>query len=298
LRATVSRDATVDPAGVGGPACLARGEVARRPLARRLQQTATVDISHRNWVETGARFGHLTKGIIYGLIGALALQVAIGSGGRVAGQQEAAQEVGRQPFGVFLLLAIAAGLFGYAAWRFVEGIKDTAHEGMAKRVLAIVSGVVNAGLAVAVLQMALGKDGSGSQSWVGKMLEQPFGGILLGLIGLGVIGAGLFQLYQAYTKRFLRNFKTNAMSPTERRWVTRAGQAGYGARGVVFPLVGIGMLQAAIDHDPGRTRGLREALLEIARSDHGQLLLGLVAVGLLAFGLFMVASARYRAIPT
>ena len=257
-----------------------------------------MDISHRNWVETGARFGHLTKGIIYGLIGALALQVAIGSGGRVAGQQEAAQEVGRQPFGVFLLLAIAAGLFGYAAWRFVEGIKDTAHEGMAKRVLAIVSGVVNAGLAVAVLQMAFGKDGSGSQSWVGKMLEQPFGGILLGLIGLGVIAAGLFQLYQAYTKRFLRNFKTNAMSPTERRWVTRAGQAGYGARGVVFPLVGIGMLQAALDHDPGRTRGLREALLEIARSDHGQLLLGLVAVGLLAFGLFMVASARYRAIPT
>ena len=258
-----------------------------------------MDTSHRKWVETGARFGHLTKGIIYGLIGALAFQVAIGSGGRVAGQQEAAQEVGRQPFGVFLLLAIAAGLFGYAAWRFVEGVKDTAHEGLAKRAMAFISGFVNASLAVAVLQMALGNErGSGAQSWVGTVLEQPFGGVLLALIGLGVVGAGLFQLYQAYTKRFLRNFKTNAMSPTERRWVTRMGQAGYGARGVVFPIVGIGMLQAALQHDPGRSRGLRDALLEIARSDHGQLLLGLVAVGLLAFGLFMVASARYRAIST
>jgi len=256
-------------------------------------------MSQRKWVETGARFGHLTKGVIYGLIGALALQVAFGSGGRVAGQQEAAQEVGRQPFGVFLLLAIAAGLFGYAAWRFIEGIKDTAHEGMGKRAVALVSGFINAGLAVAVLQMALGKKGgSGAQSWVGVVLEQPFGGILLAVIGISVVGAGLFQLYQAYTKRFLRNFKTNAMSPTEQRWVTRAGQAGYGARGVVFPIVGIGMLQAALQHDPGRTRGLREALLEIARSDHGQLMLGLVALGLLAFGLFMVASARYRAIST
>jgi len=257
-----------------------------------------VDTSHRKWVETGARFGHLTKGVIYGLIGTLALQVALGSGGRVADQQEAAQEIGRQPFGVFLLLAIAAGLLGYAAWRFVEGVQDTAHEGLAKRAMAFVSGVVNASLAVAVLQMALGKSGSGSQSWVGTVLEQPFGGVALALIGLGVVGAGLFQLYQAYTKRFLRNFRTNSMSPTERRWVTRTGQAGYGARGVVFPIVGIGMLQAALQHDPGRSRGLRDALLEIARSSHGQLLLGLVAVGLLAFGLFMVASARYRAIPT
>ena len=257
-----------------------------------------MDTSQRKWVENGARFGHFTKGVIYGLIGALALQVATGSGGRVAGQQEAAEEVGRQPFGVVLLLGIAVGLFGYAIWRFVQGIKDTAHEGMAKRAVAIISGVVNASVAVAVLQMALGKGGSGSQSWVGTVLEQPFGAVLLAIIGGGVVLAGLFQLYQAYTKRFLRDFRTNAMSPTERRWITRAGQAGYGARGVVFPLVGIGMLQAALDHDARQTGGMREALLEIAGSGHGQLLLGLVAVGLLAFGLFMVASARYRAIPT
>lgn len=261
---------------------------------------------HGNWVEKGARFGHITKGVIYALVGALALQVATGAGGRVADQQGAAREIGRQPFGVFLLIAIAAGLFGYALWRFIEGFKGRdagargGHQGMGKRAVAFISGAVNAGLGVAVLQMALGDGGGGggSRSWVGQVLEQPFGAVLLGLVGGGVVVAGSFQLYQAYTKRFLRDFRTGSMSPTELRVVTRAGQAGYCARGVVFPIIGVGLLQAALDHDAAQTRGMREALLEIASSGHGQLLLGLVAVGLLAFGLFLVASARYRAIAT
>src|SRR5688572_27190175 len=78
----------------------------------------------RQWLEKGARFGHFTKGVLYGLIGALALQVAIGSGGRVAGEQEAVGVVAEQPFGVFLLVALAVGLFGYAVWRLIEGVQD------------------------------------------------------------------------------------------------------------------------------------------------------------------------------
>ncbi len=263
-----------------------------------------VDYSQKNWIEKGARFGHFIKGVLYGLIGVLALQVAIGSGGQVAGQEEAAQMVERQPFGVFLLVAIAVGLFGYAAWRLVEGVKggggrDGKH-GTIHRVTAVVSGLLNGALAIAVVQMALGSDsgGGGAKSWVGKLLEQPFGAVLLALVGGAVIVAGLVQFYKAYTKRFLDDFRTGAMSSTERRWITRAGQVGYSARGVVFPIIGVGLLKAALDNNPGETRGTREALMEIAGSGYGQVLLGLVAVGLLAFGLFMVASARYRAITT
>lgn len=259
----------------------------------------------RHWLEKGARFGHFTKGVLYGLIGALALQVAIGSGGKVAGEREAVGVVADQPFGVFLLVAIAVGLFGYAAWRLIEGVQDKRQKGadgkgVAHRAASVVSGLVNGALAVAVLQMALGNGGGGggSRSWVGKVLEQPFGAVLLALVGATVIVAGLFQFYKAYTKKFLEDFRTGQLSPTERRWITRAGQVGYSARGVVFPIIGVGFLKAALDNDPGQTRGTREALAEIASSSAGQLLLGLVALGLLAFGLFMVASARYRAIPT
>jgi hypothetical protein len=262
-------------------------------------------VEHANtWLERGARFGHFTKGVIYGLIGALALQVAIGSGGEVPGQEEAVGVIGDQPFGVFLLIAIAVGLFGYAIWRLIEGIQDKSHKGrdgkgVLHRVAAVVSGVVNGALAVAVVQMALGNGGGGgSRSWVGKLLEQPFGAVLLALIGAAIIVAGLVQLYKAYTKKFLEDFRTGQLSPTEHRWITRAGQVGYSARGVVFPIVGVGFVKAALDHDAGQTGGMREALAEIASSSAGQLLLGLVSVGLLAFGLFMVASARYRAIPT
>jgi hypothetical protein len=258
----------------------------------------------RNWLEKGARFGHFTKGVIYGLIGALALQVAIGSGGRVPGQEDAVGLVADQPFGVVLLLAIAVGLFGYAIWRVIEGAQDkrrkgSGGKGLAHRFASVASGVVNGALAVAVLQLALGNGGGGgSKSWVGALLEQPFGAVLLALIGAGIILTGLFQLYKAYTKKFLEDFRSGGLSPTERRWITRAGQVGYSARGVVFPIVGVGFVKAALDHDPGQSGGMREALVEIASSGHGQLLLGLVSVGLLAFGLFMVASARYRTIPT
>jgi len=270
-------------------------------LARRLQINPPVENS-RDWLEKGARFGHFTKGVLYGLIGALSLRVAIGSGGEVAGQQEAAQVVQRQPFGVVLLIAIAIGLFGYAVWRLIEGVKGTPRKGgegkgMAHRATSVASALVNGSLAVAVLQMALGDGGGGgASSWVGKLLEQPFGAVLLGLIGAAIVAAGFVQFYKAYTKAFLEDFRYNAMSPRERRWITRAGQVGYSARGVVFPIVGYGLLRAALDQNPGEARDTREALLEIASSSNGQLLLGLVAVGLLAFGLFMVASARYRAI--
>lgn len=258
----------------------------------------------RGWIEKGARFGHLIKGVLYGLIGVLSLRVAIGSGGSVAGQEEAVRVVQHQPFGQVMLVAIAIGLFGYSIWRLIEGVKDPGHKGsdgkgIAQRVMAVASGVVNGALAIAVLQAALGNSqGGGSKSWVGKLLEQPFGAVLLGLVGAAIVAAGVYQFYKAYTKEFLQDFRYNAMSPTERRWITRAGQAGYSARGVVFPIVGYGMLRAALDHNPGQTRDTRQALIEIASSGYGQLLLGLVAVGLLAFGLFLVASARYRAMPT
>jgi hypothetical protein len=260
--------------------------------------------SSKGWIEKGARFGHFTKGVLYGLIGALALQVAIGAGGRVAGGEEAARFVGHQPFGQVLLILIAVGLFGYAAWRLIESIKDSEHKGsdgrgLAQRAGAFASGVANGALGVVILQMALGqsKGGDGGNTWVAMLLAQPFGPALVGAIGAAIVITGVVQFYQAYSKKFLEMFRWHTMSAKERRWITRMGQVGYSARGVVFPIIGVSLLRAALDRNASQTRGVREALLEIAHSTAGQVLLGLVAVGFLAFGLFMVASARYRHMP-
>lgn len=267
--------------------------------ARRGEQ---VDTSQR-WVEKGARFGHLTKGLLYGLMGALALQFALGTGGQLAGGQEAAHVVEQQPFGRVLLVLLAVGLAGFAIWRVISGIKDAEHDGqdgkgLAKRAAAVASGLANGALSVAVFQMALGQPsgGGGARSWVGQILAQPFGAVVIAVAGLAIVIAGLAQFYQAYTKKFLEKLDSQGMSPRQRRVVTIMGQVGYSARGVVFPIIGIGLLRAALAHDASQTRGVREALVEIARSGAGQLLLGVVAVGFLAFGSFLVASARHRQI--
>jgi hypothetical protein len=254
----------------------------------------------KSWLENGARFGHFTKGVLYALIGALALQAALGAGGQVGGGQDAARVVADQPFGQVLLVLIGIGLAGYSIWRFIEGIQDTEHngsdgKGMAKRVGAVGSGLANGALAVAIFQMALGESGGGgAKSWVAQLLAQPFGGVLIGAVGIGIIVAGLAQFYKAYSKKFLEKLKVHAMSAKERRWVTRMGQVGYSARGIVFPLIGIALIRAALNHNPGETKGLGEALVDIASSSYGQAMLTFVAIGFLAFGAFMVASAKYR----
>jgi hypothetical protein len=256
----------------------------------------------RDWIEKGARFGHFTKGILYGLMGALALQVALGNGGQVAGSREAARLIERQPLGAVLLLLMAVGFAAYAVWRCLVAIQDSEHKGrdlkgFTQRAGALVGGLANAALAIALFQMALGRSGGrndAARSWVGELLAQPFGAVVVAVVGVGIVIAALVQFHRAYTKKFLGDFRWRSMSRDERRWVTRLGQAGYGAQAVVFSIIGAGLVRAALEKDPGQTRGVREALLDIAHSSAGQILLGVVALGFLAFGSFLIASARYR----
>lgn len=263
-----------------------------------------MDTSNKGWLERGARLGHLAKGLIHGLVAVLALQVALGAGGHIAGDHEAMELIGDQPFGRVLLFLVGVGLAAYAVWRLIEGfggVWERTRGGLLHRLGAFGGGLLNAALSVAVFQMALGDAGEAGEShhprsWVGELLQQPFGEAALGLAGVIIVLVGAFQFYEAYTKKFLHDFRLNKMSRDEQRWVTRAGQAGFVARGVVFPIVGLGLLRAALEHDASETRDTRAALIEIATSPGGQVALALVAIGLLAFGLFMVASARYRRI--
>jgi hypothetical protein len=256
---------------------------------------------HNEWVRKLARVGYAAKGVVYGLIGVLALQAAFGSGGQLAGGQEAVQYIDQQPFGKILLGVIGIGLLGYALWRFIAAAKDPERKaqdgkkGLVKRIGWAGSGVANAAVAFTALQLALGNSAGGSNnSWVAKLMDQPFGQVLVGIIGVGILAHGLGQIGKAYTAKFMQDLRVNQMNAQERKWALRVGRAGLASRGVVFGVVGVFLTKAAIEHNPGQAKGFGEALAAIAASTGGVFMLIVIAAGLVAYGAHELMSAKYR----
>jgi hypothetical protein len=136
--------------------------------------------------------------------------------------------------------------------------------------------------------------GSGQTALTARIMRDvPGGQVLVGLVGLIIIGVGLYQAYQAFTNGFMEELRQEEMSPTERVWTKRIGIAGHSARAVVYSLIGIFVLRAAVTFNPQQAEGLGGALQEIAQQTAGPWILGLVALGLFLFGLYAIIRARY-----
>ena len=247
-----------------------------------------------------ARAGFLARGLIYGIIGILAIKLAIGAGGKTTNQEGALATVARQPFGKVLLILVAIGLGGYAAWRLLHALighgpedSDTAFE----RVAAFASGIVYAGLCAVAVQILLGS-GGGSSSNATKttagVFGWPAGTWLVGIAGAFLIGVGLFQGYRGISQDFLKDSKTEEMRLRVRKWIQWIGTFGHLSRMVVFGLVGVFLIKAAIDYNPNQAVGLDGALAKLANASYGPFLLGIVAAGLIAFGIYSLCDARYR----
>jgi hypothetical protein len=259
------------------------------------------------WVEILARFGYATKGVVYVIVGILAVMTAIGAGGSTTGSSGAIETIAQQPFGRILVGLTALGLIGYVIWRFVQAIMDPEDKGsdakaMIARIGYAISGIVYAGLAFLAARMALSGGGSGGdssqQALTAKLMSQPFGLWLVGSVGAIVIGVGVYHFYLAYKAKFMEEYKSGEMSATERRWAKRIGQFGLSARGVTFAIIGSFFIIAALREDPSEAKGLSGALDTLARQPYGPWLLGIVALGLVAYGVFCFSQARYRRIPT
>lgn len=258
------------------------------------------------WVERLARLGYTAKGIVYAIIGVLAVQAALGTGGKTTDQKGVLGEIATQPFGKFLLALIALGLIGYVIWRFVEAVQNPEHkgndaEGLATRLGAGISGIIYASLAFSAIRLAMGSGASNNsshstQDWTARLMSQPFGQWLVGLGGALIIGLGFYQFYKAYKAKFRKHLKLQEMSSTEETWATRLGRFGEAARGVVFVIIGFFLLEAARQSDPNQARGLDGALKSLAQQPYGPWLLGIVALGLVAYGIHMGVQARYRRI--
>ena len=264
--------------------------------------------SPRRWVEPAARAGYATKGVLYGLIGALALAAVSGNGGTVGGTEEAQRTIADQPFGQVLLGLIGAGMFALAAWRFVQAIRDpegatrrAPKTGVLKRIGWVAGGIAHGAVGVAAFQLALGDpSSSGSErEWVSKVLAwQPVGPILIGIAGAALVLFALSQIYAAWTTDFTRHLRITEMTASQRRWATRIGRLGLFSRGVVFTIIGAGLVQAALNVSPGETRDVGGALRELGAQPYGAVLLGIIAAGLLAYGVYGLVEARFRRIPS
>lgn len=273
-------------------------ENTKRQVEHTARRTATP------WIERLARFGLASKGIVYIIVGVLAVQAATGPGGKTTDTQGALTTIAEQPSGTFLLSLVAIGLIGYVLWRFVQAIMDPEHKGteakgIVQRLGIAMSGLAYASLALSAVKLALGSGGSNqnaSKDWTARLLAQPFGRWLIIIIGVVVIGVGLTQLHNAYSAKFREKFKLAQMSPTEQIWMTRLGRLGLAARGVIFGVIGGFLIQAALQSNPNKAQGLDGALQELARQPFGPWILGTVATGLVAYGVYMLSQARYRRI--
>jgi hypothetical protein len=255
----------------------------------------------QNPVETLARFGYGARGVVYGLVGGLALLAAIGSGGQTGGSRSALQTLLSQPFGKFWLIVIALGLFGFCTWRILEALTDADRrgsdmKGMGIRAAHLISGFIYAGLAISALNLALGRGSTGgedraAQDWTAWLMSQPFGQWLVGLIGLAIAGTGLAFIWKAW-----RGNVTERLSlPADKRdWIVTLGRMGFAARGVVFLMIGGFLVLAALRASSSEVHGLGGSLQALQQQPYGWALLALTALGLFAFGLFGLVQARYR----
>jgi hypothetical protein len=256
--------------------------------AMELEQDAR---SERGWYCALARTGLVAKGISFGIVGALALKLALGDGGKATSREGALEQIAGSGWGKLLIGALALGFAAYAIWRFVQAFvtdKWSERAGYTGR------GIIYAGLTYSACKLLVGAGGSGSQNERARkttdtVLDWPGGKLLVIVGGLVIVGVGVWNLYRGVTKKFEKKWRHGYST-----WGSRAGVAGHIARFVVFGLIGVFAIKAALDFDPQDAVGFDGALQKLAHASYGPALLGLTAAGLVAYGIYCLVDARYR----
>ncbi|WP_448192143.1 DUF1206 domain-containing protein [Azospirillum sp. sgz301742] len=253
-------------------------------------------------IEGLARLGYAARGVVYLVIGWFAITAAQGHN-RPTDTKGALAELFDKPYGAVLLGVVALGLAGYALWRVVGAVADVDNRGHAARGLAVraghlIAGGIHVALAFYCLKLLAGRGGretseTTAHDWTARLLDMPLGPWLVAALGIGIAGFGVSQMVRAYKADFMPLLSCDADTA---RVVKPLGQAGFAARGMVFVLVGMFFVLAAWDADAMESGGMIKAFRWLQTQPYGPWLLGAVALGLLAFGVFSVVQAVYRRI--
>jgi hypothetical protein len=281
--------------------------VTRRRRSRPRRRAADVGRAapeRAGWPERLARLGYLAKGVVYLVLGGSGLLVAVGLAERARGSPAAMRVVVRLPLGYVLGAALVVGLVGYAALSFVAAVRDPEGNargvrGAALRLADACTGVAYTGLAATALRLLVDPRhdaGALGAGWSALLFRVRGGAAVLVMAGVVLVAIGAYLWVKAATAPFARMLERRRMRPDVARWVVRLARAGTLARGVLFALCGGMLARAGWRRDPDAVGDFGDALTLLGARPAGQVLLGLVALGCVAYGAYQIAKARLRRI--
>ena len=247
--------------------------------------------------------GYGAKGVIYFLIGILAIEAAILPERRAAGTYNALKHLSGQPLGSVMLCLLAIGICGYVLRRLLQAIIYPGHKqnfkltSLFQRLGYILSSISYAGVAYSAVSIVfhLGKYNNRIQEWVEHLLHHVIAGeAIVFLAGIGVTGVGIGYLYGAYTGSYISQFTSYDIDKRLKCWAQRLGKIGIFARGISFVVTGICLMLASILSDSHLAGGVQKAFRILAKQPLGWLWLSLIGSGFIAYGIYMFVAARYR----
>jgi len=246
-----------------------------------------------------ARAGLTARGVLYTLIGWVAILVALGQTSHQADQQGALQLLAAQPYGLVSLWLLGIGFAGYALWRASEAAFGVSGDrsSAGPRLKSLAQALVYAGFAYLTFKVISGSRGSQSrrqQDITAAAMQHPAGRWLVGIAGVIIVVVGAVLAVGGVRRKFMTYLRTWQMSRRTQRVVRWLGTVGSVARGVVFALAGVLVIDAAVTHNPAKSGGIDRALLTLRSQPFGEFLVILAALGLIIFGVYGLCEARWR----
>lgn len=268
-------------------------------LARAVRSPFEVPHPARGWLEVLARWGFTANGIVYLLVGGLAVRWAIGEGGRITDPEGAFITLRRQ-FGSVALIALIPGFFSYALWRVLAAIYDGEHDGssaagIANRIFGVIKAMLYVALGLDAWRLASGGRG-GSQTWAANLASSSAGPVIFFALGAGLLLFACFEMYRAYKAQLSKGLSVSAISARARHWIIGISRFGIGARAMVIGAFGWLVIRAVLAGQAGRTPRPTETIHTAAQSQ--PLLYIVLGAGLIAYGAYLIVLAKYRRVET
>ena len=249
-------------------------------------------------LEKLARLGYASKAVIYAIIGVLAVLAVANRGGGITDTTGALHVIFTKPFGRGLLIVLAAGLCGYAAWRMIDAFMNPDRDGLFIRVGNAVRGVVYGAVGIRAIQLLRGlatSNGDEAERWTATILDWPLGAALVGIVGGIVAAYGASQIVQG-VKGYDHKVDWSSVPPDARALLQRVSRFGVATRGGILVTLGVFLVRAALTHDPNQAAGARESLLRLGGLFDGRWFLGIIAVGVIAYAVDQAIHAGCRRI--